>query len=107
MVECQGMVEMNAQERGIQMTFPHFDAPCFVHADRTRLIQIIINFLSNAIKYNSKKGSVKVKYDTKTPGRIRISIMDTGAGLPPEKLAQLFQPFNRLGQESSGEEGTG
>ncbi len=42
-----------------------------------------------------------------TPERIRISIKDTGAGLPPEKLAQLFQPFNRLGQESSAVEGTG
>ena len=41
------------------------------------------------------------------PERIRISVKDTGAGLSPEKLAQLFQPFNRLGQEASGEEGTG
>ena len=42
-----------------------------------------------------------------TPERIRISIKDSGAGLPPEQLAQLFQPFNRLGQEAGGEEGTG
>jgi len=50
---------------------------------------------------------VVVEYARSTPERTRISVRDTGAGLPPEKLAQLFQPFNRLGQESSAEEGTG
>jgi PAS domain S-box-containing protein len=107
MLECQGMIEGQAQKRGLQMTFPRFDIPCFVHADLTRLKQILINFLSNAIKYNCEQGTVEVKCATSTPGRIRVSIKDTGAGLPPEKLAQLFQPFNRLGQEASGEEGTG
>jgi len=48
-----------------------------------------------------------VKCTESTPGRIRVSIRDTGAGLSPEQLAQLFQPFNRLGQEAGGEEGTG
>ncbi len=107
MVECHGMIDGQAQKRGIHLTFPRFNVPCFVHADRTRLKQILINFLSNAIKYNRERGTVDVEYTTSLPGRIRISIRDTGAGLPPEKLAQLFQPFNRLGQEASGEEGTG
>ena len=107
MVECQRMIEGQAQKRGIQMTFPEFNIPCYVLTDRTRLKQILINFLSNAIKYNRERGTVGVKYTADTPGRIRISIQDTGAGLPPEKLAQLFQPFNRLGQEASGQEGTG
>jgi CheY-like chemotaxis protein len=48
-----------------------------------------------------------VKCAEKTPGRIRVSIRDTGAGLSPDQLTQLFQPFNRLGQEAGGEEGTG
>ncbi|MDI1319583.1 MAG: ATP-binding protein, partial [bacterium] len=65
------------------------------------------NFLSNAIKYNCEQGKVEVTCEVVTPGRLRISIIDTGAGLPPEQLAQLFQPFNRLGQESGAEEGTG
>ena len=69
--------------------------------------QVLINLLSNAIKYNSAQGTVVVDCAVSTPDRIRISVKDTGAGLPPEKLAQLFQPFNRLGQEASGEEGTG
>jgi PAS domain S-box-containing protein len=107
MVECQGMTEGQAQKRGLELRFPQFDLPCFVHADRTRLKQVLINLLSNAIKYNRERGSVEVGYSRPTPGRVRISVRDTGAGLGPEKLEQLFQPFNRLGQEGSGEEGTG
>jgi len=78
-----------------------------VNADRTRVKQVLINLLSNAIKYNRVGGTVIVDCAESPSKRIRISIKDTGAGLPPEKLAQLFQSFNRLGQEASGEEGTG
>ena len=107
MPECQGMVESQAQQRGIKLTFPRFDIPYFVHADRTRLKQVLINLLSNAIKYNREQGTVEVKCTASTLVRIRISIKDSGVGLSPEQLAQLFQPFNRLGQEAGGEEGTG
>ena len=107
MLECRAMMEPQAQQRGISMTFPEFDGPCFVSSDRTRLKQILINLLSNAIKYNKVQGTVVVNYAVSAPDRIRINIRDTGAGLRPEKLAQLFQPFNRLGQEAGGVEGTG
>jgi PAS domain S-box-containing protein len=109
MSECQAMMEPLAQQHGIRMTFPQFDDEhsCFVKADRTRLKQIIINLLSNAIKYNQEQGTVVVDCTVSAPQRIRIRVADTGAGLPPEKLAQLFQPFNRLGQEAGGEAGTG
>ena len=107
MLECRAMMEPQAHQRGISMTFPQFDNPCFVSSDRTRLKQILINLLSNAIKYNQVQGTVVVDYTAIAPDRIRINIKDTGAGLRPEKLAQLFQPFNRLGQEAGGEEGTG
>jgi CheY-like chemotaxis protein len=107
MVECQGMTEGQAVKRGLELRFPQFDLPCFVHADRTRLKQVLINLLSNAIKYNREQGRVEVTYSRSTPGRVRISVQDTGAGLAPDKIEQLFQPFNRLGQEDSGEEGTG
>ncbi len=106
-LECQSMIEPLALKRGIGMTFPHFDGPCFIKADRTRLKQVLINLLSNAIKYNQTGGSVIVDCAEGYSGRIRMSVKDTGAGLSPEKLAQLFQSFNRLGQETSGEEGTG
>ncbi len=107
LLECQAMVEPQAQQRDIRMTFPSFSNPLYVDADRTRLKQIFINLLSNAIKYNAMGGSVAVKSGPSEDGRIRISISDAGKGLPPEKLAQLFQPFNRLGQEAGGAEGTG
>ncbi len=107
MSECQGMTEGQAHKRGLQITFPRFDIPCFVHADRTRVTQVLINFLSNAIKYNSEQGTIEVKYAAVAEGRIRVSVCDTGAGLSPEKITQLFQPFNRLGQEAGGQEGTG
>jgi len=104
---CQAMIEPQAHQRGIQMTFPHFDNPFYVHADRTRVQQVMINLLSNAIKYNQAGGAVVVECVMRGEGRVRVSVRDTGAGLAPEQLAQLFQPFNRLGQESGSEEGTG
>jgi PAS domain S-box-containing protein len=107
MRECQAMTEAQAQQRGIHLNFLPFDNTWFANADRTRVKQVLINLLSNAIKYNREQGSVEVKCMLSTPERIRISIKDSGAGLPPEKLAQLFQPFNRLGQETGAEEGTG
>ncbi|MCR4348239.1 MAG: ATP-binding protein, partial [Sulfuricaulis sp.] len=107
MHECLTMVEPQAQEHGIGVTFLPIEMPYFVQADRVRLKQALINLLSNAIKYNKKGGTVVVDCIESSPGRIRIGVKDTGAGLPPEKLAQLFQPFNRLGQESSTVKGTG
>jgi len=107
LLECQAMIEPQAQQRDIKLAFPKLDIPYFVRADRTRLKQVLINLLSNAIKYNIKRGMVAVECAESAPGRIRVSIRDTGAGLSPEQLAQLFQPFNRLGQEAGGEEGTG
>ncbi|HTE93435.1 MAG TPA: ATP-binding protein, partial [Bradyrhizobium sp.] len=107
MVECRAMIEPQGQKRGMTMTFPEFDIPSFVRADRTRLKQVLINLLSNAIKYNQPGGTVAVDCTDITPERIRVSVKDSGAGLPPDMLAQLFQPFNRLGRERSTEEGTG
>ena len=107
MQECQAMIEPQGQKRGIKMTFPQFDAPFYIAADRTRVKQILINLLSNAIKYNQTNGTVVVDCAYRSPQRIRISVRDTGAGLPPDMVMQLFQPFNRLGRERSAEEGTG
>jgi CheY-like chemotaxis protein len=101
------MIEPQAQKRGISVAFPQFEIPYFVKADRTRVKQVLINLLSNAIKYNKVGGAVVVNYTASTPGRIRIGVKDTGEGLTPDKLTQLFQPFNRLGKEAGIEEGTG
>ena len=107
LVDCRAMMEPLAQKRGITMTFPAFDAPSYVLADRTRVRQILVNLLSNAIKYNRHNGSIVVEFAARQQGRVRLSVTDTGLGLSPKKLAQLFQPFNRLGQESGSEQGTG
>lgn len=106
MRECETMIEPQAQGRGISVVFPSANLPYFVHADQTRLKQVLINLLSNAIKYNKEGGSVVVECTLSQPDSIRISLRDTGAGLAPEQLSQLFQPFNRLGQEAHVE-GTG
>ena len=105
--ECQAMMEAQVKQHGISMSFPDFDQSSFVWADQTRLKQIVINLLSNAIKYNNPGGSVTVSCSPAKDDRIRISVQDTGKGMVPEKMAQLFQPFNRLGQEASGVTGTG
>jgi CheY-like chemotaxis protein len=107
MLECQVMIEPQAKQRGIRMTFPKSDAPCFVMADRTRVKQVLLNLLSNALKYNTKNGAVVLDYAETTPGHIRVSVRDTGPGLTAQQLPQLFQAFNRLGQEAGSEQGTG
>jgi signal transduction histidine kinase/ActR/RegA family two-component response regulator len=107
MLECRALIESQAQTRGISMTFPTFDVAYFVKADRTRMKQILINLLFNAIKYNRRGGAVAVEVTPVDEHSIRICVRDTGAGLAPAQLTQLFQPFNRLGKEASAEEGTG
>ena len=107
MLECRAMVEAQAHKRGIGMKFPRFETPYFVQADRTRVKQVLINLLFNAIKYNRPGGTVTVEFALSVPDCIRISVRDTGAGLAARQVAQLFQPFNRLGKEARAEEGTG
>jgi CheY-like chemotaxis protein len=105
--DCQTLIEPLALKKDIQLHFPRHMAPYFVSADWTRLKQVVINLLSNAIKYNREGGSVHVTCSERPLQRLRISVQDTGEGLSPEKISQLFQPFNRLGKEDSDEEGTG
>ena len=107
MQECETMIEPQADKRGVSVSFPVFGAPILVIADRRRLKQVLINLLSNAIKYNSPRGTVAVTFNLLTPQQIRICVEDSGAGLSVEKIDQLFQPFNRLGQEAATEQGTG
>jgi signal transduction histidine kinase/ActR/RegA family two-component response regulator len=107
MRESQAMIEPQAQKRGVSVSFPQFDTPYFVRADRTRVKQVLVNLLSNAVKYNREGGTVLVDCVAIQPDRVRISVKDSGAGLTADQLTQLFQPFNRLGQEGNAEKGTG
>ena len=101
------MLENEAQKREITLISSPCDVPYFIQADRIRVKQVFVNLLSNAIKYNKPNGSVTVKCTLKSHQRIRICIEDTGVGMTAENIAQLFQPFNRLGKESGPEQGTG
>ncbi len=105
--ECESIIVTQARQRGIRVTFPQIEPPCHVRADRTRVKQVLINLLSNAIKYNRPSGTVDVDCSTPVPGRVHVSVGDTGPGLSRDQLGRLFQPFNRLGQEAGAEEGTG
>ncbi|MCY7304668.1 MAG: PAS domain S-box protein, partial [Rhodoferax sp.] len=105
--DCQAMIEPQALKRAVSMRFVELAEPLHVFADHTRAKQVIVNLLSNAIKYNRTHGSVTVECQRGAGDRVRVTVSDTGAGLAPEQLAQLFQPFNRLGQENTAQEGTG
>ena len=107
LLDCQSMLEAQAGKSNIHINFPKFDSPCFVYADRTRLKQILINLLSNAIKYNRVDGTVDVTFHTNMSAQVHIGVQDTGEGIPSERLRELFQPFNRLGQQAGTEEGFG
>jgi PAS domain S-box-containing protein len=107
MRECKSMIEPQAQKRNITINFNQLETPYFVKADYTRVKQIFINLLSNAIKYNKSDGTVDITYSLTDNDLIRISIKDTGEGLSSESISQLFQPFNRLGQNAKAEVGTG
>ena len=107
LADSLAMLENEAQKREISLIFTPCDVPYFIQADRIRVKQAFVNLLSNAIKYNKPNGSVTVKCALKSHQRIRVCIEDTGEGISPENIAQLFQPFNRLGKESSPEQGTG
>jgi len=102
------MVASRAKKAGVTiinraegLTFPH------LWADRSRVRQILLNFLSNAIKYNKKGGTVTVSVVTVNDKTIRIKVEDTGSGIADEYHSHVFEPFNRLGREADGSEGSG
>lgn len=101
------MVETQRQRRQIRLEVDLEPEAATVRGDATRLKQVLTNLLSNAIKYNHEGGEVRVQARRIRPDTVELSVSDTGAGMTPEQLAQLFQPFNRLGREMGGIEGTG
>ena len=106
MRDCANMIEPLALKHNVDIHFNALADDAVVYADKIRLKQIMINLLSNAIKYNKVGGNVIVDY-TLSQHSLRICVIDTGAGLNAGQLAQLFQPFNRLGRQANLEEGTG
>jgi PAS domain S-box-containing protein len=105
--DCHTLIQPLADKRGIVLHFPDVLGVPFVAGDRTRVKQVLINLLTNAIKYNREGGNVLVSCNEKPDAILRICVQDSGDGLSPEQITQLFQPFNRLGQEDNAAEGTG
>jgi PAS domain S-box-containing protein len=106
MQEAWHLVLHQAATRSVEMHVHDIDPAWHVHADRVRLRQVLVNLLSNAIKYNRPQGEVWVSSE-QSAAYITVSIQDTGPGLSPEQQSHLFEPFNRLGAERTGIEGTG
>ncbi len=104
--DCLQLIQPLADARHIriQCTVPPHAT---VRADRVRCKQALLNLLSNAVKYNHEGGDIRVTVQALANGYLRTSVADTGKGIPPENLAELFRPFNRLGAEYSEIEGTG
>ncbi len=106
--DCASLIAREALTRGITCTALTGSAGAIpVRADEKRLRQVLFNLLFNAIKYNRKDGDVSLVCEQVPNGRVRLSIRDTGPGIPPEGLARLFVPFERLGQEFGKIEGIG
>ncbi|MDH3326230.1 MAG: EAL domain-containing protein [Gammaproteobacteria bacterium] len=105
--ECNTLSQPFAKQNNIQLQITPYITDTFVFADYMRLKQVILNLISNAIKYNSINGSVSVTCTQPNSEKFRINISDTGQGISDSQKENLFQPFNRLGAENSGVEGTG
>ena len=78
-----------------------------IEADPLMFKQVVLNLVSNAIKYNKPNGSVVISYDRIEKGILRLGVRDTGKGIPSDKMGNIFKPFDRLGLEGGAIEGTG
>ncbi|ARN18996.1 ATP-binding protein [Piscinibacter gummiphilus] len=106
--EVLDMARPLAAQLGVTLDAAHHTPPATaVRADATRLRQVLLNVLSNAIKYNRPDGGVRVRVLPTEDGDVAIEVADSGIGMTPQQLARLFEPFNRLGRERSTVEGTG
>jgi PAS domain S-box-containing protein len=105
--EAVDLIRPQAAARNIRlmMEFPHNET-VYIRADRQRIKQVLLNVLSNGVKYNREGGALTISGETVPGGRYRITVADTGGGIPPALMSRLFTPFDRLGADSTTE-GTG
>ncbi|MGH6647642.1 hybrid sensor histidine kinase/response regulator [Aquabacterium sp.] len=104
--DCQQMVATQAQEAGVHLEIVTQDGVGQVRADRTRLKQVLLNLLSNGVKYNRRGGRVSLILQ-ELDGQMTFRVRDTGLGMTREQVRHLFEPFNRLGRENTSTPGTG
>ncbi len=100
-------LEPIAERRGIKISNNANERGVYIKVDMMRFRQVILNLLSNAVKYNVDNGDVTVRLEKLATNELRISVTDSGTGIPDEKMDFLFEPFARLGAETSSIEGTG
>ncbi|MCU0650285.1 MAG: PAS domain S-box protein [Gemmatimonadaceae bacterium] len=105
--EAVGLVRPLAEQHEITMHDAQVADDVYVLADRQRLVQVLLNLLGNAIKYNRPRGSVRLRCVARPGARLGVQIEDTGLGVATDRLHQLFTPFARLGAEQTEVEGTG
>jgi PAS domain S-box-containing protein len=105
--ETTSLIRPLADQHQVLLVTPPVSCQVHVLGDRQRLKQILLNLLSNAVKYNRQGGSVQLECGPGADGRLRVAVADTGPGITPEALDQLFVPFERLGTEQTGVEGAG
>ncbi|TAN51134.1 MAG: hybrid sensor histidine kinase/response regulator [Methylococcaceae bacterium] len=104
---CMNYNSALAARHAVTLSYSPEQTGCMVQTDETRLTQVLVNLISNAVKYNRAGGSVLVKTSRPRSGALRIAVEDTGLGITEDKLEKLFQPFNRLGAEHTAIEGSG
>lgn len=104
--DLEPIVAPLAREAGISLHWPETTNLPLLRADRVRTAQALLNLLSNAIKYNRPMGHAWLHVEPQREW-LRFTVQDDGPGIPFERQAELFQPFNRLGREAGGIEGSG
>jgi protein-histidine pros-kinase len=105
--EAIELVRPLATAKGVELGGSGDGADHYVLADRQRLRQVLLNLLSNAVKYNRPGGVVSVAYEAAPGDRLRLAVTDTGPGIASSFFDRMFRPFERLGAEGTGVEGTG
>lgn len=105
---CESMTTHFARSHDVTLTLLPIDGhSCCVLADPLRLKQVVINLISNAVKYNRKGGRVYIEVETETDGMISIRVRDTGIGFSHEEGEKIFAPFERLSKTAASVDGTG
>jgi signal transduction histidine kinase len=106
--ECLDLARPLVGQSRIELDFlPVAEALPPARADKSVLRQVLLNLISNAIKYNRDGGRVAISAERTSENKVRVTVADTGPGIPREKQAQIFEPFNRLGLEGSTTDGAG
>jgi PAS domain S-box-containing protein len=100
------LIRPQADQRALSLPAGIADTDLYVHADRQRLLQVMLNLLSNAVKYNRRGGRIELCCES-SGGTVSIAVSDTGIGICEADLGKLFTPFERLGAEGTEIEGTG